>query len=257
MCLLLVAHKSHARYPLIIAANRDELHARPALEAHFWDDEPSLMAGRDLEAGGTWLGLTKNGRFAAVTNYHERCIENRMFHSRGSLVTDFLLGEASPREYADDILQNGHRYQGFNLVFGALGDLYYCSNRRGGSDPLRPGIYGLSNHLLNDDSHKVKKGTEALMELLSRSERIATNDLFSLLSDREGAPDEGLSQGVSDLKGEHLYSPVFIVGSKYGTRCSTGILVSKEGKVIFSERSFSWDGKATGTVQYEFRMRLS
>ena len=129
MCLLLMAFKHHPDYPLIIAANRDEFHSRPASEAHYWNDKPTILAGRDLQAGGTWLGISKNGKFASVTNYHEQISEPVPPLSRGALIIDFLKSDMTSQEYANHILKSGNAYQGFTLVFGTVDDLYNCSNR--------------------------------------------------------------------------------------------------------------------------------
>jgi len=162
-----MAFKHYPDYPLIIAANRDEFHARPASEAHFWDNNPAILAGKDLQAGGTWLGITKHGRFAAVTNYHEQTPDPVSPKSRGVLVIDYLESNMSSRDYANQLLKSGNDYQGFTLVFGTIDDLYYCSNRSNTCEQITQGIHGLSNHLFNDTSYKVLKGKDSLNNLVS------------------------------------------------------------------------------------------
>lgn len=255
MCLLLCAHKSHRHYPLIIAANRDEFHARPSLEAQFWNDAPSILAGRDLQAGGTWLGITKHGRIAAVTNYHEQILKPLPPRSRGDLVFDFLQSDSTAKEYAQYIIDNGRNYQGFTIFFGTVDALYYCSNRTNVCEQTVPGFHGLGNRLFNDNSFKVSKGRKALRNLLSQSDRISPDDLFFLLSDRTREPGPELTVYGEKADQEHQYSSIFIEGKEFGTRCSTTIVIDIEGNVHFSERTFSPDGMPVKTVEYEFLLR--
>jgi uncharacterized protein with NRDE domain len=252
MCLLLIAHRLHTHYPLIVAANRDELHTRPSAAAGFWEDEPEVLAGRDLQAGGTWLGITREGRVAAVTNYHETTEISPSLLSRGALVSDFLRRDIEPHLYADILLENGKWYGGFNIVFGTIYDLYYCSNRHPGYERLEPGAYGLSNDVLDDDSYKVNRGKEALKAILEQG-TVAADDLFSLLYDREQPKDFPPSPGIG-IENERFSSPMFIADKEYGTRCSTVILVDREGTVFFSERGFSAEGEQTGTAEYTFNI---
>ena len=237
---------------MVLAANRDEFHARPASVAGFWEDEPFVLAGRDLQAGGTWLGITKEGRLAAVTNYHEAAAINSSLLSRGALVSDFLRREIEPRSYADILSDNGNWYGGFSIVFGTMGDLYYYSNRREGYELIEPGIHGLSNRVLNDDAFKVRKGRESMKDVLA-NDSVSADDLFFLLDDREQAPGSDISSQIGTEE-ERFSSSMFIVGKEYGTRCSTVILIDKEGNVFFSERGFSAKGEQAETVEYEFRV---
>jgi len=252
MCFLICAHKSHRDYPLIVAANRDEFHARPSREAQFWNDEPYILAGRDLQAGGTWLGITRQGRIAAVTNFHEQAMMPLPPLSRGALVSDFLRSHASPEEYAQYIIHNGNDYQGFTLVFGTVDTLHYCSNRTNTCEQITPGIHGLSNHTFNDNSSKVSKGREAMKKLLSQSDSLSPDDMFSLLSDRTQASDPELAVHGDKGEAERIYSPVFIIGKEFGTRCSTAILIDSRGSAHLSERTFSPEGAPIKTVEYQF-----
>jgi len=249
MCLLLLAFKLHHCYPLIIAANRDEFHSRPASEAHFWNDKPDILAGKDLQAGGTWLGISKHGRFAAVTNDHDETPAPVPPRSRGALVMDFLESDLHPQEYAINILKNGYEYQGFTLVFGTFNDLYYCSSRTNKSEQVKAGIHGLSNQLFNEDSYKVRRGKDLLNILLSGPDKISHEDLFFLLQDRTM---EWLGN-IAEEKKSH--SPIFIKGQDFGTRCSTVILVNNTGNVHFLERTFLPDSTPIKTVQYQFAYR--
>jgi uncharacterized protein with NRDE domain len=149
MCLILLSLKSHPTYKLIIAANRDEYYDRPTAQATFWEESPELLAGRDLRAGGTWLGITKKGRIAAITNYRDPASIKDHALSRGKLVSNFLLGEKSPVDYLERLDQKADEYNGFSLIVGEKDELYWYSNRGDRPLNLSPGIYGLSNHLLN------------------------------------------------------------------------------------------------------------
>jgi uncharacterized protein with NRDE domain len=242
MCLLLIASKTHQRYPLIIAANRDEYYSRPSAEAQFWKDETSILAGRDMQAGGTWLGMTRQGRIAAVTNFHEDTIHPQPPKSRGELVTGFLRSDASPQDHSKHIMSTGLDYQGFTLVFGTTDALLCCSNRTNAGGHINPGVHGLGNYRLNDGSYKVVKGRDALRSLLSQPAGITPDRLFSLLGDRT-RPGE-----------QDSLSPIFITGREFGTRCSTVIMIDNEGNVFFSEKSFSPEGKEIKKVEYEFRV---
>jgi uncharacterized protein with NRDE domain len=252
MCLLLCSYKSNPDYPLILAANRDELHSRPAAEAQFWNDEPSVLAGRDLQAGGTWLGITKHGRIAAVTNYHDKTLSPLSPKSRGSLVSDFLKSDSTPREYAEHIIQSGHSYQGFTLVFGTVNDQYHNTNSMNEYGQITPGIHGLSNRILNEKSFKVVKGKEDLRSLSAKPDSVSCDALFSLLGDRTRAPAPELTSHDDTSEEEGSYSSIFIVGKESGTRCSTAILIDNKGNVRFSEKTFSPEGIPIKTVQYEF-----
>ncbi len=248
MCLLLIAFKHHPDYPLIIAANRDEYHGRPASEAHFWNDKPEILAGKDLQAGGTWLGISKYGRFAAVTNFHEQTPEPVPPKSRGALVIDFLESDMPAQEYADRVVKNANEYQGFTLVFGTIDDLYCCSNRTNKPEQIKPGIHGLSNQLFNDNSYKVRIGKDSLNKILTGPHKIYREYLFSLLGERTL---EWHSNTTEEMSNQSL----FIEGQDFGTRCSTVIWINDDKKVHFSERTFSPDGTPVKTVQHEFVYR--
>jgi uncharacterized protein with NRDE domain len=158
MCLILFSFKHHPRYPLVIAANRDEFYNRASSPAAFWDDEPGMLAGKDLVAGGTWFGVTRSGRIAAITNYREPGFHRMDAPSRGALVTGYLRGAEAPEEYLKKLEKEAGRYNGFSLIWGGVRRLYYFSNRSGGFQEMTPGLYGLSNHLLNTAWPKVERG---------------------------------------------------------------------------------------------------
>ena len=249
MCLIALAWKTPGPYRLIVAANRDEYFGRPAAPAGFWDDHPNVLAGRDLEAGGTWLGITLGGRFAALTNYRNPADRKTPATSRGALVSGFLTGKASPRKYAEEVETRSAAYNGFGLLVGDTGSMYFLSNRGGRAARVGPGVHGLSNHLLDTPWPKVEKGKARLAALLHRP--FDAEAVFSLLDDTQRAPDGELpSTGVS-LELEERLSAIRIpaVGG-YGTRCSTVVCFGTDGKIEFHERSYHEDGSSSGTVGY-------
>jgi uncharacterized protein with NRDE domain len=243
MCLILFAWQSHPRYALVVAANRDEFHQRPSAAAQFWDDDPEILAGRDLQAGGTWLGVTRSGRFAAITNYREPpAPQLPLERSRGHLVRDFLRGEQTPLTHARDLASSGSSYRGFNLLLADSGALVYVSNRYDEVSNIAIGAHGLSNHLLDTDWPKVRSGRERLHSLLG-DERLEADDLFDLLTDKSLTPGEIPDELERGLAPEQLMKHYFIVSPVYGTRCSTVVLVGRDGSVQFHERQFDPEGQ--------------
>lgn len=256
MCLILFAWRAHAEYPLVVAANRDEFHARPSAAAEFWSDEPAILGGRDLEGMGTWLGVSRGGRFAAVTNFRETAGDAGAARSRGLLAQGFLQGGAAPAQHAQAVLAEGEAYRGFNLVACDGEELWWCSNRNGAAGAparrLEPGIYGLSNHLLDTAWPKVVRGKHRLAKALDAGP--ALEALLALLDDTSMAADDDLPESGFGLERERMLSAARIVASPYGTRCSTALTVAADGRVRFAERSFEPDGTAADTVRYEFRI---
>lgn len=252
MCLILFAWRSHPRYRLVLAANRDEFHARPTAAAAFWEDAPHLLAGRDLEAGGTWLGVTRAGKFAAITNYREPPeAATPQDRSRGQLVTDYLLGSASPRDGARQLRENASSYRGYNLLLGDAEQLVYTSNRAQSARPVPGGIHGLSNHLLDTPWPKVRAGRERLTELL-RQDCIEPEALLALLADPQPVP--GGEPPVFDpaLAPELITRMRFIRSPAYGTRSSTALLYGRDGEIVFVERQFDAQGQAVDTRAERF-----
>jgi uncharacterized protein with NRDE domain len=253
MCLLVIAWKAHARYRLILAGNRDEFHERPATPLGWWQDDPRILGGRDLKAGGTWLGVARSGRFSVVTNYRDLQAPIEGAPSRGGLVPRFLTGATSPKEFLDDLRGAAPRYSGFNLLVGGTRALYYFSNR-GQSAPtaLAPGVYGLSNHLLDTPWPKLTRTRERFAKLLAEPD-VAAEDLFAMLADREPASDAQLPSTGLPADWERTVSAAFIVNERYGTRCSSVLLVERNGRTILLERRFDPVGVQTGTSRFEFR----
>lgn len=239
MCLISLAFKVHPRYPLILIANRDEMYSRPSRQAQFWIEEgyPDILAGKDLEAGGTWLGTHRNGKWAALTNY--RNFENTKDHapSRGELVLDFLKQETSPKEYLEDIKKNGGEYNGFNLLLGAEKEIFHYSNISDAMTQLGPGVHGLSNALFNTPWPKSQRANRGLKAVL-KEEIVPTDSLFEILKDLTPAEEGQLPNTGLPLVMEKAVSSVFIQSENYGTRCSTLLLVKQDGEKEFYERTF-------------------
>ncbi|WP_404322602.1 NRDE family protein [Cytobacillus firmus] len=235
MCLILFAYKAHPKYKLIVAVNRDEFYERPTAPAHFWEDHPHILAGRDLRKMGTWMGVTKNGRFAALTNYRNPNEVTEGKRSRGDLVGDFLIGSASPADFMNRASEHRSSYPGYNLLAGNLDELFYYSNVEDRIEQLQPGVYGVSNHVLDTEWPKVKKGKEGLSALLDNAEGSLTEELFTLLRNADPAPDELLPKTGVSLEWERMLSPLFIKSDGYGTRSSTVLLMSKD-EIFYKER---------------------
>jgi uncharacterized protein with NRDE domain len=255
MCLILLSFKSHPTYKLIIAANRDEYYDRPTAQATFWEESPDLLAGRDLRAGGTWIGITKKGRIATITNYRDPSTIKNHAPSRGKLVSNFLLGEKSPVAYLDRLDQKADEYNGFSLIVGEKDELYWYSNR--GDRPLNisPGIYGLSNHLLNTPWPKVTRGKEAMEHLLSEQNNPYPDALFEILLNRSIPDDDQLPDTGVELEWERILSPIFITSPTYGTRASTLLFIDQNDYVTFIESAFDSETDHTPTVRYEFQIK--
>lgn len=253
MCLLLISFYTHPEYPLIVAANRDEFYNRPTEKVHFWKEHPDLIAGKDLEAGGTWLGITKTGRFAAVTNYRDMNSIKKNASSRGELVTNFLLSRESPLIYGRSLSKKADEYNGYNLLFSDIKTLYYFSNQTRQLTQLSAGVYGLSNHLLDTPWQKVVRSKEAFRDVTS-SKKILTDDLFKILSDETEAPDDQLPETGLSKELEKAVSPVFIKSENYGTRSSTVLLINKMKGVLFIEKSLETKTKLWSESKFEFNL---
>ena len=249
MCLLVFALHTHPRLPLIVAGNRDEFHERPTQAARWWADNRDVVGGRDLQAGGTWLAVHRNGRFAAVTNYREAHREGAGLLSRGRLVTGFLDTEAGTLEYLDSI--DREAYAGFNLLVADHRSAAYLSNRGAGMRELPPGIYGLSNATLDEPWTKVTRSKSKLAQLIGE-DNVNQTSLLQMLADRQKASaDEVQTNGLSFAMAHALTAP-FIVHPEYGTRCSTVVTIDDTGSVRFVERSFDADGRTSGEASFAF-----
>lgn len=256
MCLIIFAHRITPQYPLVVAANRDEFHHRETAAATFWTDQPDLLAGRDLEQGGTWMGLTRSGRFAAVTNFRDPSRTAPAPRSRGELTLNYLSGHLQPQAYLELIADTANQYAGFNLLLGDGDSLWYFSNSRTGADPqgreLPPGLYGLSNARLDTPWPKVEKGKSVMAQAM----RGALNHraLAKAVSDRVIASPEELSAQGLEGEMEQLLSAQFIVNERYGTRASTTLWIDNEGTAAWREESFAGAGVKSGSAQFSFAL---
>lgn len=235
MCLILFAVNPADDCQLLVAANRDEQHARATAKADFWQDFPNVLAGRDLVAGGTWLGMTKSGRFAAVTNFAEPPPEPLPPFSRGELTANFLQSEVDCISYLTQVAQQQDQYRGFNLLVSDNNQVCYFSNRMAGIKTLSPGFYGLSNQLLNCDWSKVISGQRELADTFhtATSDEALTQQMFHLLAQRD-----------ETAKAVDPHTDKFILGQQYGTGVST-VVIQRPGKTRFATRGFAPDGSET------------
>lgn len=245
MCLVLAAFQAHPRHALVLAANRDEYHARPSAPAAWV--APGVLAGRDLEAGGTWLALARGGRFAAVTNIRAPGPARAGAPSRGTLPLRAVQDPRPLPAALEDLAPDLGAFNGCNLLAGTAADLWHLSTRGGGPAPVPPGVHGLSNHLLDTPWPKVVRGKAALGAWLAAGGE-DLEGLFALLADRRPAPDADLPDTGVPRAWERTLSAAFIVAPGYGTRCSTVLLLDRDGGARFVERSFGPDGSLLGEV---------
>ena len=249
MCLILVAYNVDRNLPLVIAANRDEFHSRPAQKADWWPDDPDLLGGRDLQAGGSWLAVHRRGRFAAVTNFRDADSPPRGKQSRGGLVTKFLQGTMTPLEYIESL--DGDGYAGFNLLVYDGDSLAYFSNRSSKHGLLSPGIYGLGNATLDSTWEKVERGKAGLERLLASGD-VNETTLLRLLADRKKGPVDQAQSDRLPFATAHAITAPFIVLPEYGTRCSSVVLADAAGRWSLLERRFSAGGEKSGESRYSF-----
>ena len=261
MCLIAFALDAHPDYALVLAANRDEFYDRPTAPAHFWEEAPGLLAGRDERAGGTWLGISRTGRFAALTNVRAPDRRRENAPSRGALVTDFIRDDCPPMPFMQALAETADRYNGFNLLAGTFPagqapTLVHFTNHT--DDPpraVRPGLHGLSNATLNTDWPKVTRSKARLQRLLDE-DRVSSKALLELLNDRAPAPEEALPATGMPHEWERALSSVFIQAEGYGTRSSTALLIGRKGEVAFVERSFE-EGTTPRDRRFAFQIKAS
>lgn len=242
MCLIAIAWQARADMPLAVAANRDEWRERPAEPAGWWSDRPSVLAGRDLKAGGTWLGISRDGRFAAVTNFRDPSDRRSTARSRGELVADFLAGAEEPGAYCGRIARHAHEYNAFNLLVADTATFWYYGSREGPPRPVAPGVHALSNHILDEPWPKVihaRRGMEAAIR-----EADPLPELFAMLSDATVSQDVHLPRTGVPLEWERRLSPALITGEDYGTRNSTVVVRRADGTATLEE----WTRDGAGEV---------
>lgn len=256
MCLINLHLKGHPIYKFILAANRDEAYDRPTKEAHFWQDNPNLLAGRDLRLMGTWMGITKNGRFAALTNYRDPLRIQDDKRSRGEIIQNYLISSIDPEMYIKLIHQDREEYNGFNLLVGNIDELFYYSNISTDSHKLDPGTHSVSNHLLNTPWPKVKTAKQQLADYVRTKENIQAEELFKILANNEEAPVDQLPNTGVGKELEAKLSSIFIRTPHYGTRSSTVLLVDHHNHVTFMERTFV-QGEFLKDVSFQFHITES
>jgi uncharacterized protein with NRDE domain len=235
-----------------VAANREETYDRPTAAAAFWDDAPNVLAGLDLLQGGTWLGITRQGRFAALTNFRSRESNRSDGPSRGGLVSEFLKGNQTPDDYLAGVMDKGGLYSGFSLIVGDDSEFRYYSNQEHKPRQLVSGLYGVSNHLLDTPWPKLVRGKREFNRLLLAADEPAPDQLFTILGDSTMADDDELPNTGIGIDNERLLSPLFVNAGNYGTRSSTVVLIDKTGNVTFVERTFDRQPDRYSTVSHQF-----
>ncbi len=257
MCLLVVGWNAHPDYRLVLAGNRDEFHQRPAAALGWWNDGPPILAGRDLKACGTWLGVARDGRYGVVTNFRDFDPPAAAAPSRGELVPRYLRGVARADQYLAQLASVARGYGGFNLLLGGPDALHYYSNR-GDDGPrvLEPGIYGLSNHWLDTPWPKLTRTRARFAALLSDGS-LGVEELFALLGDRTTVGDADLPHTGLPGDWERAVSAPFVVHEQYGTRCSSVVLVKHDGRTVVQERRFDPRGVQSGASRFEFTVSVT
>jgi uncharacterized protein with NRDE domain len=254
MCLLVLAWRTHPRYRLVVAANRDEFHERPAAPLGPWEDAPGIFGGRDLQASGAWFAVDTRERCGIVTNFREFGRRRRSAPSRGALIPAYLTGTQTPADYLRALETDAPGYAGFNLLLADRGSLWYASNRADTfARELPPGIYGMSNEFLDTPWPKVVRVRERFTTLLATAdpdEAGLVAGLFEMLADRETAPAESLPEGDLSPEWARKLSAPFVVDPGYGTRCSTVVTISPSGSLRIAERRFGADGAGAGQTEH-------
>jgi uncharacterized protein with NRDE domain len=251
MCLIVFAVNKHPDYPLILAANRDEFYKRPTAATNFWQDVPSILGGRDLQAGGTWMALHRDGRMAAVTNYRDLSNLKADARSRGELPINYLEGTLDAQEYLSTLDKVSSQYNGFNALIYEAGSMFHYSNYEGKINRIDQDIHGLSNALLDTEWPKVQRLKEDFAKIIEGP--FDQEDLFSILANKELAADALLPDTGVPHDLEKMLSAICIQSENYGT-CSSSILtISKDGNVAFTERTFAVGDRKKGTVSFTFK----
>jgi len=243
----------HPEYRLVIAENRDEFFNRPTEAARFWPDSPEVLAGKDLERGGSWFGVTRSGRWAVVTNYRDFHHRRYSRLSRGGLVSRFLQEDEEIELFQQKLSEDDGHYAGLNFIAGDQEQIVYFSNTGGGSRVVGPGVYGLSNHWLDTPWPKVV-GVKEDLETWIKTETTDVEAIFSMLADRRLAADKELPDTGVGLEWERMLSARFVRGEEYGTRASTVYLVDRQGQAQFIEKSFDENGAEKGIKEFRFHL---
>lgn len=239
MCLIAFSFNNHPKYKLVLAANRDEFYKRPTRNAQFWDEEdfPNILAGKDLEGNGTWMGVHKDGRWAALTNFRDPSSIKKDAPSRGELVIDYLSEERNATDYIREIRDKATAYNGFNLLLGGESGVYHFSNQNYTIQEISPGIHGVSNALLDTPWPKLEQAKSGLNNAINKTS-FRAEELFQLLLNDKKADDQNLPKTGIPYKWEKAVSSIFIATDNYGTRCSTILLIDHKNNIEFVERSY-------------------
>ncbi|WP_422463794.1 NRDE family protein [Endozoicomonas sp. ALB115] len=255
MCLIVFSWQPDSQYPLILAANRDEFYQRPTQATDFWNDSPDVFGGRDLEAGGSWLAINKNGRFAAVTNYREVPSPAGLY-SRGALVANFVTGSQSASDYLQAVQQQSDKWSGFNLLTMDSTGLYYLSNRAKDHSiaPLPPGIYGLSNHLLDTPWPKLMRARTGFTRAIKESIPPVSKQLIELMHDNYQPPEEQLPDTGVSKEVEKLISSCFIASKEYGTRNTSVLMIDHHHQLQWVEQEYLSEGAVGEQRQFKFTL---
>ena len=254
MCTIVFSYRSLPGFRLVLAGNRDEFYDRPTEPVRFWPERPDLLAGKDLRWGGIWLGVTRSGKVAAVTNYRDPAQRREHAKSRGLMVHDYLCGDQGPMDYISAIDAAKDDYNGFNLLLADAGTMVHYSNRGTAAGKLDPGIYALSNHLLDTPWPKVVRIKSLFASLLAKDREPNADHLLDLLTDRETAADARLPDTGVGMEWERRLSSIFITSPTYGTRSSSVLTIRDDGQVAFVERRFDSATDPGITVREEFRL---
>ena len=252
MCLILFSWDNHPKYKLIVAANRDEFYARPTSPLAIWEDENHVIAGKDLNAGGTWLGISQRGKFTALTNYRDPENIRDDAPSRGDLTKNYLSEEKDQHTFYQEVAPRLQEYNGFNLLNGNMERLSYFNNQDKKLEEIGSGIYGLSNAFLDTPWPKVEKGKMKFQQAID-SESVQVDSLLGLLDDRAIAKDEDLPATGVPLEWERRLSAMHIVSENYGTCCSTIVLVDYDGNGEIIEKSYPVGGRKEQTLRFNFK----
>jgi len=253
MCLIFFSYKQNPKYPLIVLANRDEFYNREASAAHFWKEHPYVLAGKDLKGGGTWLGVTKSGQLAMLTNYRDLTKIKPHAPTRGKLVLDYLIGSEKAQDYLLTLDKRAEAYNGYNIILGTVDSPLYYSNEQRKIHQLKPGLYGLSNHLLDTEWPKVESGKKELAAI-SMESKLDIGALFNIMMDKTIAPDNSLPKTGIEVELERSLSAKFIQIPSYGTRCTTLFFMDNDRNLTFIERSYLPDTNSYTEASFQFKI---